>query len=62
MFVRGHRSEYDHWAALGNDGWSYRDVLPHFRSIENSEVAGSEVEFASEAGPDKRDYVPVGQR
>ena len=38
MYVRGHHSDYDHWAALGNDGWSYRDVLPYFRSIETSEV------------------------
>ena len=43
MYVRGHRSDYDHWAALGNEGWSYEDVLPHFRNIESSEVgdAGS---------------------
>ena len=38
MYVRGHRSDYDHWAALGNRGWSYDDVLPFFRSIESSEV------------------------
>jgi choline dehydrogenase len=37
MFVRGHRSDYDHWAALGNEGWSYREVLPFFRSIETSD-------------------------
>ena len=43
MYVRGHRSDYDHWAALGNEGWSYREVLPYFQSIEQSEVgeAGS---------------------
>jgi len=43
MYVRGHRSDYDHWFSLGNAGWSYDDLLPHFRSIESSEVgeAGS---------------------
>ena len=43
MYVRGHRSDYDHWASLGNEGWSYDDVLPHFRNLETSEVgdAGS---------------------
>jgi choline dehydrogenase len=41
MYVRGHRSDYDHWAALGNQGWSYEDVLPYFRSVESSEVGES---------------------
>jgi choline dehydrogenase len=38
MYVRGHRSDYDHWASLGNEGWSYDELLPYFRSIESSEV------------------------
>src|SRR6185369_16093368 len=28
VYMRGHRADYDHWAALGNAGWSYSDVLP----------------------------------
>ncbi len=35
--TRGHRTDYDHWAALGNDGWSYADVLPYFKRFENRE-------------------------
>ncbi|PRD39547.1 UNVERIFIED_CONTAM: betA [Trichonephila clavipes] len=27
-YIRGHRSEYDEWAALGNTGWAWDDVLP----------------------------------
>lgn len=30
-YVRGDARDYDEWAAMGLDGWSYRDVLPLFR-------------------------------
>ncbi|MCA1670241.1 MAG: GMC family oxidoreductase N-terminal domain-containing protein, partial [Thermomicrobia bacterium] len=32
--VRGHSRDYDAWAALGNSGWSFADVLPFFRRLE----------------------------
>lgn len=38
LYVRGHRSDYDHWAALGNAGWSYDDVLPYFKKSEHNET------------------------
>ncbi|MCA0320102.1 MAG: GMC family oxidoreductase N-terminal domain-containing protein [Proteobacteria bacterium] len=37
IYVRGHRWDYDHWASLGNAGWSYDEVLPYFRRSEGNE-------------------------
>lgn len=35
IWVRGAKQDYDTWAYLGNDGWSWDDVLPVFKAIEN---------------------------
>ena len=37
VYVRGQPLDFDTWAQLGNRGWSYEDVLPLFRRIENYE-------------------------
>ncbi|HEX7130369.1 MAG TPA: choline dehydrogenase [Rhodanobacteraceae bacterium] len=49
-YTRGHRADYDHWAALGNAGWSYADVLPYFKSFENRERGGADA-FHGSGGP-----------
>ncbi|WP_186248988.1 MULTISPECIES: GMC family oxidoreductase, partial [unclassified Burkholderia] len=36
IYVRGQQQDYDHWAALGNRGWSWRDCLPYFRKLEHN--------------------------
>ncbi len=49
VYIRGHKSDYDHWASLGNSGWSYGDVLPYFkRSENNTEFDG---EYHGKGGP-----------
>ena len=35
IYMRGQQSDYDHWAALGNRGWGWQDVLPVFRRSED---------------------------
>ncbi|HWH39431.1 MAG TPA: GMC family oxidoreductase N-terminal domain-containing protein, partial [Usitatibacter sp.] len=34
VYMRGQKSDYDHWAGLGNRGWSWSDVLPYFKRAE----------------------------
>ena len=48
VFVRGQRQDYDHWAQLGNRGWSYADVLPLFKMMESYE--GGDDEFRGRDG------------
>ena len=37
IYARGHRADYDAWAAEGNPGWSFDEVLPYFRRAEHNE-------------------------
>jgi choline dehydrogenase len=41
IYDRGSPSEYDRWAAEGNAGWSYREVLPYFKRSEAYEFGGN---------------------
>lgn len=49
IYIRGNRRDYDHWNYLGNEGWSYREVLPYFKKSED--FAGGESEFHGVGGP-----------
>ncbi len=42
QYIRGHRTDFDHWHALGNEGWAYADVLPYFKRSESYEHGESE--------------------
>jgi choline dehydrogenase-like flavoprotein len=49
LFVRGHRGNYDDWAAQGCTGWGYDDVLPSFKRLEDWENGATE--FRGAGGP-----------
>ncbi len=40
IYARGHRADYDHWAAEDNPGWAFDDVLPYFKRAEHNERCG----------------------
>lgn len=42
IYIRGHQSDFDDWQALGNDGWSFADVLPYFRKSERYHKGSNE--------------------
>ena len=49
LYVRGNRWDYDHWASLGNPGWSYDDCLPYFKKAEHNEQIDNE--WHGQGGP-----------
>lgn len=42
LFVRGNSADFDSWSKSGAEGWSYDEVLPYFRKMENFSRGGSE--------------------
>ena len=42
IYMRGQRSDFDQWAALGNRGWGWDDVLPVFKASENYQHGADE--------------------
>ena len=36
MYIRGNKEDYDDWEAMGNPGWTYKEVLPFFLKSENN--------------------------
>ncbi|HEX3335515.1 MAG TPA: FAD-dependent oxidoreductase [Jatrophihabitans sp.] len=63
VFVRGNHKNYDDWAAAGNVGWSFADVLPSFKRFESFEDGGND--YRGGAGPIKviraRDLTPASE-
>jgi choline dehydrogenase-like flavoprotein len=46
VYIRGHRSDYDRWAAMGFDGWGWDSVLPYFLRAEDNERGAGELHGA----------------
>jgi len=63
IYQRGHPANYNEWAALGNEGWGWEDVLPYFIKAENQQRIQSE--FHGSDGPlhvaDLRDPNPLSK-
>lgn len=53
VYVRGHARDYDHWADSGATGWSYADVLPYFKRMENWHDGGhgGDPDWRGKSGP-----------
>jgi len=49
IYIRGNKQDYEEWAAAGNKGWSYDEVLPYFKKSENQEVIKND--FHGTGGP-----------
>jgi choline dehydrogenase len=49
IYIRGQPEDFDHWAQLGNRGWSWDDLLPYFKKAEHWE--GDATELRGKGGP-----------
>jgi choline dehydrogenase len=63
IYLRGACVDFDEWAAAGNSGWSYDEILPYFKKAESNERG--EDEFHAADGPlyvsDVRDPNPLSE-
>ncbi|MEU0542632.1 GMC family oxidoreductase N-terminal domain-containing protein [Nocardia sp. NPDC005978] len=63
LYVRGNKANFDSWAAEGNTGWSYEDVLPAYKRLENWQDGASDVRGAG--GPievtRQQELTPIAQ-
>ena len=51
IHTRGNRRDYDGWAAQGNPGWAYEDVLPYFKKSEAVQCPQLRSEWRGDSGP-----------
>lgn len=58
IYTRGNKRDFDNWAALGNEGWSYEDVLPYFMKLEKNLVKSEAPYMRGNSGPITVSEVP----
>jgi len=51
IYIRGNYRDYNHWADLGNTGWSFDDVLPYFKKSERNLRASISEKYHGKDGP-----------
>ena len=51
IYTRGNKRDYDKWSKMGATGWSYKEVLPYFKKLENSVVQNAHPKYAGKNGP-----------
>lgn len=56
IWVRCAPADFDHWAALGNEGWSWADVLPVYKAIEDFSGGASDLHGVGGPLPVTDDY------
>jgi choline dehydrogenase len=49
VYIRGQAEDFDHWRQLGNNGWSFDDLLPYFKRAEHQVRGGDK--FHGSGGP-----------
>ncbi|MEO1192816.1 MAG: choline dehydrogenase [Pseudomonadota bacterium] len=71
VFVRGQAADYDGWAARGNPGWAYADVLPYFKRLEDNQAGADDwratggpisvADISKRVHPLCQDYLAAGE-
>lgn len=49
-YVRGNKEDFNYWSELGNEGWSYNNVLKYFKKTERNHIQGLDSKFHSKDG------------
>lgn len=57
-YVRGNQEDYNDWQRVGNEGWSYKDVLKYFKKLETVDNPQANSDIHGRNGYLKADFIP----